>query len=97
MEFLNSKYGWIFIVEGRGHFPLDMLRRDSCFPTDEGETYYMRNHNSENAQVTLKTHQPFITEGRWNSFGWKIIHSSPLDKAGYPKDIDWKSNSYAKY
>ncbi len=87
----NSTYGWIFIVEGSGHFPMDMLRYDSCFPTDEGETYCMRHYNSKKAQITLKTHQRWITDKRWESFNWKIIKASPLTKAGYPKDIDWKS------
>jgi len=97
MYFLNAKYGWIFVVEGSGNFPLDMLRRDRCFPLDEGETYYMRHHNSEKVQITLKTHQPYITHKRWESFSWKVIHASPLTKDGYPKDVDWKSNSYANY
>lgn len=29
-------YAHTFIVQGRGHFPTDMLRYDHCFPVDTG-------------------------------------------------------------
>lgn len=81
-----------FTVEGRGDFPLDMLRYDQCWPADSAavtaiETTYgseLERHGSTVAQ------QPGLrrirlrkvsgsgigpTEGRWNSFGWRVVET----------------------
>jgi hypothetical protein len=70
-----------FTVEGRGEFPLDMLRYDRCFPrTGEDADMMLRQpeHLRSTRCVTLvalardnRFWQP--TEGRWLSFGWSVI------------------------
>jgi hypothetical protein len=67
-----------FTVEGKGEFPFDMLRYDSCWPKRETEDVVVMapHHRSsllrELRQVTLVgIHEP--TEGRWSSFGWRVI------------------------
>lgn len=67
-----------FTVEGRGEFPLDMLRYDECgFATDRD---VVAAGGSATAPVRLVTlsfrtdasrHTPTIA--RWESFGWRIL------------------------
>lgn len=67
-----------FTVVGKGEFPFDMLRYDSCWPKSEtrdaamlapyrkGEAY------REGRRITLVgLREP--TEGRWESFGWRVL------------------------
>jgi hypothetical protein len=71
-----KKFFWYFTVTGNGQFPTDMLRYDACYPVDEtnGNIAPYRADSSiyrETRSVNLKSaHEP--TEGRWNSFGWRI-------------------------
>lgn len=64
-------------VTGKGQFPFDMLRYDSCWPRSEmsdssklainrhdGERYF-----KESRTVHLLSYHPF-TPVRWQSFGW---------------------------
>lgn len=68
----------IFAVEGEGVFPTDMLRYDRCYPLTESDSYTMESHNG-----MLEPHRRVLlccddarprtpTEGRWESFGWKV-------------------------
>ena len=81
---MKNKYGWQFVVEGKGQFPTDMLRYDNCYPVIETEANKMRSHSIESYQVTLRTEKAYITPERWNSFLWVVIQATPLDKAGIP-------------
>ena len=61
-----------FTVEGRGEFPVDMLRYDQCTfasPADEAEAGqgYVGGHRR---RVTLTSEKRAATIGRWDSFGW---------------------------
>ena len=73
------------IVEGRGPFPLDMLRYDRCYPQQEGDSYQLeasfhstsaRDGGPHSIRVeTVRTDQrfnPFQTR-RWASFGWNVV------------------------
>lgn len=76
---VSMKWRIRFAVEGRGPFPLDMLRYDACHPTREtelptrgfGETEVgpRRIHLERFAESA--SWRPTI--GRWNSFGWGVV------------------------
>ena len=76
-----------FTVEGRGEFPLDMLRYDRCFPRTGEDAEMMLtppDHLRSPRQVTLvalarenRYWQP--TEGRWLSFRWAVVDVQPID------------------
>lgn len=62
----------IFTVRGSGQFPWDMLRYDSCWPAEETQTHHMLDSRGGARHVIMVgLREP--TEGRWESFGWKII------------------------
>ena len=67
-----------FEVEGRGPFPVDMLRYDACWPVREEEDscngIALREPDCYEAPrvVRLRTIRPKLTEGRWRSFAWAI-------------------------
>lgn len=73
-----------FKVQGRGHFPIDMLRYDSCFPysgTDSGEIQSRLERRPAEGVIELgayhnKNWKP--TTGRWDSFLWKVIEHTVL-------------------
>ena len=62
----------IFYARGKGHFPLDMLRYDKCYPLKEGEAKGLGNWVPETRAIRLETSGTHITRGRWKSFGWII-------------------------
>lgn len=62
----------LFTVEGRGEFPLDMLRYDSCYPRFVEDVTKMR--GNERRSIAMVTQSQFApTAGRWKSFGWKVV------------------------
>jgi hypothetical protein len=68
----------VFTVLGRTSFPVDMLRYDACRPWSESDSSQIMASLErvqgvrEPRQVTLTgSREP--TEGRWESFGWKVI------------------------
>lgn len=69
-----------FRVTGpRRHFPIDMLRYDSCWPTTSEDVRLISNSfDLEEAlprriTVSLSTASPSApTEGRWESFMWRV-------------------------
>lgn len=65
-----------FQVSGRGDFPVDMLRYDTCWPRHEHdaaiiESSARRGNALREHTIALKGLRP-PTEGRWSSFGWKV-------------------------
>lgn len=76
----TGMYCFEFAVTGAGLFPFDMLRRDHCFPIDEGEATSMggveplmapRRVIKLRAWSEHKWWRP--TYGRWRSFGWSVV------------------------
>jgi len=69
-----------FVVKGRREFPVDMLRRDGCFPASSEDAVRMivdfRDEDyPEPREVELITYAEkhwTPTEGRWRSFGWCV-------------------------
>ena len=78
-----------FQVEGRGEFPIDMLRYDACYPNTEEDAglIAMSDHRPHQNQIRIvisrlvgaKNTPP--TVGRWASFGWRIVHDSVVVRA----------------
>jgi hypothetical protein len=78
-----------FTVEGRGQFPVDMLRYDCCWPASEahdspaialtlndGDAYF------KPRRVVLSTHYDNApTIGRWKSFTWVVVGLGELRDA----------------
>lgn len=64
------------VVEGSGCFPYDMLRYDHCTPFSESDSSGLEYHTPGMRKVTLRRRcvSPMpATEGRWKSFGWRIV------------------------
>jgi hypothetical protein len=65
------------VVEGSGPFPIDMLRYDGAYPAREEDA--ARIHSSfdrfarERQKVTIVIPDGRPTEGRWDSFGWRVV------------------------
>lgn len=88
----KDKFGSItFVVRGRGEFPIDMLRYDSCVPATEKDVMRMLNtlYGSDvyvegpiNRDVKLRRFYPVggtaaPTVARWVSFGWEVREVYP--------------------
>jgi hypothetical protein len=61
---------WTFVVEGSGHFPMDMLRYDRCCPFDWKDVHWMEGTNKRSVMMISHVGPP--TDARWNSFGWTV-------------------------
>ena len=71
----NKPTFYKIVVEGRGIFPTDMLRYDQCFPLSERDSAVME-ETGKDRTVYLGCSTCRLspaTEGRWNSFGWRVI------------------------
>jgi hypothetical protein len=67
----------LFVVEGAGEFPFDMLRSDHCWPATSVDAHNMR-AQIRRRRLTLCTYahngrsgEP--NEARWTSFDWKVV------------------------
>ena len=69
-------YTYRFTVVGRGDFPVDMLRKDECYPADTESALNIVRWTRETREVVLVSHQPRRwwnpTFDRWRSFGWSV-------------------------
>jgi hypothetical protein len=77
-----------FKVTGNGHFPIDMLRYDHCYPVGSRSIEAMMRGNKIPAKhsvelamevTTTKSNATRLVEeklaptvGRWNSFSWEV-------------------------
>jgi hypothetical protein len=66
-----------YIVEGRGQFPEDMLRRDgSAFATALDYTKAGDERGTRRVMLATNYDRPrhwFPLDARWRSFGWKVV------------------------
>lgn len=74
-----------FTVQGRGPFPVDMLRYDECWPIDAdsvstiaaaspGALSQSDPSHLARRRVRLTTIRPDgPSVGRWDSFGWRML------------------------
>jgi hypothetical protein len=85
---------WEFTVTGRGRFPLDMLRYDTCYPVGsdsvsriEAKTIFERLSRA-NVEVRLRSDLKMPTVDRWKSFGWLVIDMAEVnDSTGRVKHL----------
>jgi len=79
-----------YVVEGRGPFPLDMLRRDCAEPASEEDRLAIEAASGDapatgRRRIALVTSERRTLDERWESFGWRVVRPlrpwSPL--AGY--------------
>jgi hypothetical protein len=66
----NFKKYWTFVVEGRGSFPIDMLRYDRCTPYEQEDVHWMEGTVQRSCKLVSHVAPP--TKERWNSFGWSV-------------------------
>jgi hypothetical protein len=73
------KYLQRFKVTGTGHFPIDMLRYDSCFPANPHDVPEIADCG-ERRTVELKRwvygKDVLPTAARWASFSWTVEPNS---------------------
>lgn len=58
-------------VNGRGLFPLDMLRYDACWPARQDDVVAMTAPGNPERGVRIESEKA-PTIGRWRSFGWTV-------------------------
>ncbi len=71
-------------VEGRGPFPIDMLRYDDCTPAtqvDAGKISRSVDMTARKEPVQVNLHRFSVdgtraTAARWASFGWTVVADS---------------------
>jgi len=80
-------YRVIFIVEGKGMFPIDMLRYDACFPSDFKAVVGIGSPAEKPYEREVKLCQPRqtaterqVTIDRWKTFGWVVKEIQVFDK-----------------
>lgn len=77
----NPCYFFDFEVRGRGHFPFDMLRYDTCYPIDPDS---VSNLDFDTMEIGRKERSVRLrswglmrnwepTAARWSSFGWYVV------------------------
>lgn len=63
--------------QGKYAFPLDMLRRDMCWPFNTSDVHAIVDSlevaGGREREVTVITNRPHFTDARWESFGWKRV------------------------
>lgn len=70
---------YTFTVEGRGPFPIDMLRYDSCWPQSEGSDSYEIDISHQPRRAGQREHRVTLcgitepTAARWESFGYAVV------------------------
>lgn len=78
-----------FIVEGRGEFPMDMLRREHAWPTDTESALTIPAEGKRRVSVTAQMMR-YVTPARWASFGWNVVEGFHLvqDTIWLPAEIE---------
>lgn len=71
-----------FTVEGKGPFPFDMLRRDTCYPRTTESAHAMdcsrcaeMAHGKRKVELIKPVEHDYDHPNaqRWESFGWNVI------------------------
>jgi hypothetical protein len=61
-----------YIVEGKGTFPFDQLRRNQAFPTTTEDAIKLGSTLPRRIMLTT-TEARYVDPKRWESFGWKVV------------------------
>lgn len=67
----RPKHQYDFYVTGNGHFPVDMLRYDQCWPVEGDERMFQDAYGGPNRSIKMRSHKEPTIE-RWSSFGWSV-------------------------
>lgn len=69
---------WSYQVTGTGHFPVDMLRVDSCWPQHPVDALLIHSsiEKPDNYCIKLKSIHPPTFE-RWETVHWNISNVRP--------------------
>ena len=71
-------------VQGAGHFPLDMLRYDGCYPDTSTDADLIDNSRHQGKRIVTLRMVDFNPTGptvaRWESFTWKVIEAEPINQ-----------------
>lgn len=63
-------------ISGRGHFPIDMLRYDQCWPAEQQDVESIGlsvAHSGQDETHTIQVLSQYPpTTARWMSFSWKV-------------------------
>lgn len=72
-----------FTVRGRGTFPFDMLRYDTCHPATAEDAIKLGEKDLRVVRLTMQTRTKIRvpTEDRWTSFGWTVTEIGNPAKA----------------
>jgi hypothetical protein len=72
-----------YTVEGRGEFPLDMLRRDQAWPADTRSALAIGERGRRRVTLTAAVAR-HVAVARWASFGWRVEDADlfPYAQAG---------------
>jgi hypothetical protein len=75
MKRATKTYQTTFKVEGKGAFPVDMLRYDSAVPASEADAHRIEKQRDLRTVVLTRTSvdKDGPTVARWRSFGWEVI------------------------
>ncbi len=84
MARFTREYGLhLLVVEGKGHFPIDMLRVEMASPDTEGDSAAIQDVGVYRRVVL----QQFVTHAkqvpyaeRWDAFGWNVVWSGSREK-----------------
>lgn len=74
-------------VEGRGAFPVDMMRYDTCYPATESDANAIRESFADPSGVTrVRLNRRSVSDrepqyARWESFGWRVVATGPVGDA----------------
>lgn len=83
MHKLSKLYVYRITVEGKGHFPIDMLRHDRCVPyNDLSVSRIERVLYDTTREVRLlmySSNQLGPTFDRWASFGWHVTYQEEVN------------------
>lgn len=83
-------YLMTFTVEGTGPFPLDMLRYDTCWPTDQQSVLgiaapFRGDESVRRVRLTKvgnsRAECANVAEDRWRSFRWTVVGTESLRRA----------------
>lgn len=80
-------------VAGRGQFPVDMLRYDSCVPSSQADVHAMGVYLDGSANAPRIVALRMFTEDgrppefdRWHSFGWRVLTSAEANRVRMSAD-----------
>lgn len=102
MKFTKTHGIQTYVAEGRGSFPIDMLRYDSAWPASESDAARIMRTldysdtlqvNRPQVQIMLRRAQVDVRSmpavDRWRSFGWRVALTSERDPGEIHSDCTY--------